>query len=348
LHNYNYIFFDSEDSRLKKDSNGYRSICTKDLSDVDNIRLVSYPLDYTCFIIRLFFLIHNSPKINQIIKLPGRRLWFPFYYKHNFKDGRPVCFIISGRYISPEYLRYLKRNNPNAKFVKIHRDLLAYWKQRNPQFTDKIVKEIFDLNLTYDAIDAEKHGMTYIDEFESKINVPKAKNYPLSDVFFAGRAKDRLDKLIQIYDVLENAGLKCDYYLTNVPSYLQTARKGIIYAKKNMPYSKMLYLSVNSRCILEVNQEGAVGYTSRFLEAVIYNKKLITDNSFITNSKFFNPKYVHCFHNPLEIDANFIKQDVGTINYGYKNEFSPLHLVDLIDKELSLLDNKRTNIVKIK
>lgn len=59
-----------------------------------------------------------------------------------------------------------------------------------------------------------------------------------------------------------------------------------------MSYREILYRSIRSKCLLEINQQGAIGCTSRFIEADLNNKKLITDNLFIKHSKFYDKHYI--------------------------------------------------------
>lgn len=331
---YNYVFFNVADAKTrKKDPNGYNAICVKDLEDMEGVQVVSYPLDYAPYIVRWLFAVHHTPKINKIIKLPFKKAWYPHYFKAKFKEKKPICFVISGTYLPVEYLRYLKKKYPDAKFVKIHRDLVSLWWKLNPSFTPEIVKEIFDLSFAYDEEEAKQLGWSHFNEFESKIDVPISPEYPLSDVFFAGRVKDRFPKLLEIYDVLTKQGLRCNYYLMGVPKEKRVQLPGIEYAERSMSYSEMLYRSVNSRCILEVNQAGAVGYTSRFLEAVLFNKRLLTDNRSIKNSKFYNPKNICCFNHAEELDAAFVLNE-EPVEYYYGGEFSPVNLIKQIDEEL--------------
>ncbi len=332
---FNYIYFNTEDNKYKKEEDGYYAICVKDLKELDNVRIVSYPLDYASGMIRKIFGIHHAYRINRIINLPFKNLWYPFYFKKDFRNNKPLCFVISGCYLQGEYLRYLKRKYQNSKFVLIHRDLISQWEKRPFHYTNEEIKELFDLRLSYDKKDAENYKIPYFTEIESKIYIPKAKEYPLADVFFAGKAKDRLEKLLRIYELLTEAGLKCIYYLTGVPKNERKNLPGIIYAEKGMSYKDMLYYSYNCECILEINQENAVGYTSRFLEAIMYGKKLITDNREVKNTKFFNPQYIQCIEDVELLDTSFISNEVGKIDYHYKNEFSPIHLIEQIDKLLN-------------
>lgn len=333
--NHNYVFFDTEDSRVRRDLEGYRSICTADLRTMKGVNLVTYPLDYAPRFIRLLFLLHHSKKINNLINLPFKSIWYPFYFKNKFIEKKPLCFIISGWYITPNYLKYLKKRYNNAIFVKIHRDLLEVWKKANPHFTDKMIEEFFDFNYTYDSLEAKKYGYQYFEEFESLVDFKGYKNEIKYDVFFAGKAKDRLETLVNVYDKLQKKGLRCYFYITGVSVEKRIIRPGIDYGYTNMPYIKMLQLSISSNCILEILQKGAVGFTSRFLEAVMYNKKLLTNNLTVKNTKFYNPQFIQCFSSVDEIDPDFILNDTVKVDYNYNNEFSPTKLIKSIDTHIT-------------
>ena len=337
---YNYIYFDTADRNTRKrNPDGYYAICTEDLQKLENVLVVSYPLDYASPLIRFLFGLHHTNHINKYVKLPLKSLWFPYYFKPHFAVERSLCFVVSGTYLSVDYLRYLKKKYPDAKFVKIHRDLVELWKKRYPWYTDEVVKEIYDLSFSYDTGDAEKYGYIHFDEFESRPDVPQAPDYPLCDVYFAGAAKNRLPRLIEVYDRLTAAGLKCSYYITGAASDQRAPRDGIYYAADQMSYREMLYRTVNARCILEMNQLGAVGYTSRFLEAVLYNKRLNTDNLSVRESKFYAPDRIQCFANVSDIDSEFVRS-TAPVDYHYQGEFSPVHLIEKIGQALNDLERE--------
>ena len=323
---YNYVFFDNGSIKnCKSDPDNYYYICTEDLRRIDGIKVVSYAMDW------LPCIFHKINIFQKVAHLPLKGIWFPFYFKDDFKERKPYCFIVYGYYVRPAYLRYLKKKYPDCKIVKIHRDLIGLWRKRNPDYSDDDVKSLFDLTLTYDQSEAEKYGIPYFSEIESKISVDRNDLTISSDLFFAGNVKDRLPVLLQVYHQAVQKGLKCDFYLTGVRSESQVPLEGVTYAKKNMSYRDMLKRTISSKCILEINQGGAVGYTSRFLEAVMYGKKLLTNNMTIRGTKFFRSDYIQCFENVNSIDFDFINKDVGTIDYGYKNEFSPIHLIEQIE-----------------
>lgn len=334
---YNYVFFNTGDRNARKrDPNGYNTICVADLEKMRNVQVVSYPVDHANSVVRFLFFIHHTPRINRYVKLPFKSLWYPYYFREKFPDKKPLCFVVSGTFatVSIEYLRYLKKKYPDCKIVRIHRDLIPLWRQKCPEYTDDVIAELFDLQMSYDEKEAQQYGMIYFSEFESAIDIKPSGDKPACDVFFAGRAKDRLDKLMAVYHKLTQAGLTCHYYLTDVPEEKRVPFPGVEYADKGMSYRQMLQRSVDARCLLEINQGGAVGYTSRFLEAVIYGKKLLTDNVAIADTQFYDPRYIQCFTEPEDIDTSFVKADVGAVDYHYNGEFSPCHLIKQIDRAL--------------
>ena len=332
---YNYVFFNSTDNTRKIDFDGYYTICICDLFKLPNVQVITYPVDYANKFIRCLYSAHHTPKTNMFFELPLKKCWYPFYFKNKFKNNENICFVLSGSYITPDYVKYLKEKYPKAKFVKIYRDLLKVWLRDNPEWDNGKTEELIDLQMSFDQNEAHFNGWEYFCEFESKIQVPKDVNYPIADVFFAGKAKDRLPKLMQIYSMLTEAGLKCEYFLTGVPKDERVVLPGITYSDKFMSYREMLYKTVNSRVVLEINQRDAIGYTSRFLEAVMFNKKLITNNPSIKNSKFFSKNNILCIDNIDNKIVDFVKNsDIETVNYHYNNEFSPIRLIEQIDKIL--------------
>ena len=326
---YKYVIFNSVESKFTFNPNGYYAICYNDLRQCEQILCVDMPLQGYPKVFRYLYNLHHSARLNSLFKLPLKKIWYPFYFKSNLKKKDKVCFVLQIR-LPIQYLAYLKTKYPESRFVSIYRDLRRVTEVNNPDYPDN---PIFDLQMTIDKKEAKKYGWIHFDEIESKIKVPVASNYPLHDVFFAGKAKDRLPRLLEAYSILTNAGVNCYYYLTDVPDKEKVELPGVMYANGFMQYSEMLYHTVNSKCVLEINQKEAVGYTSRFLEAVMYNKRLITDNQDVRESKFFNPENILCISNISDISPSFVLND-NKVDYKYNNEFAPIHLIEKIDQEL--------------
>lgn len=329
---FKFIYFNSNYLKPGKiDKDEYNAICLRDAESMKDVNVIAYPLQHYPYIVRRLFAILTSRRLNKWIKLPFLKLFYPLYFKQD-DDDKPYCFVIAGNTLPFDYLYYLKKRYPNCRMVKTHRDLLKI-ARNNPEYSEENMNKIFDLRLTYDEGEAKEYGLSHFDEIESKIEVPISKDYPLSDVFFAGRAKDRLPEIVAAYNVLTKAGLKCDFYITNVPEHERVILPGITYSDNYMPYKEMLHKTVNTRCLLDINQKGAVGYTSRILEAIMYNKRIILNNVSVKKSKYYSPDYMQVVEHMNDIDVDFVKRN-DAVDYRYDNDFSPVNLIKQIDREL--------------
>lgn len=330
---YNYVVFSwiipKSSYKIEDD---YYSICLRDLENKEGIIVNHVPMYGKPKLWKFLYRIHNSVKLNSVINLPFKSIWYPFVFENSFKDDKPICFVCI-RYPSVDYLKYLRKNYPDCKIVVMCRDLLRI---HIKEFQEYDEAKIYDYWMSFDENESKKYGFPHFDEFESKIEIPVEDNYPIADVFFAGRAKDRHKKLIDLYDKFEQNGVNCLFLLLDTPKEEQVKRKGIKYISKPISYAEMLKYTVNSKCVLEINQADAVGYTSRYLESVMFNKKLITDNVYLKNTKYYNPDYIHIFKTETDIDISFIKKDDIVVDYKYENDFSPINRIEQIDQMLSL------------
>lgn len=330
MYHYNFVFFSTPDDKYKIDKSKYNTICALELEGSPDCELVTYPLDSKSRWLRYLFAIHNSAKIAKKFKLPFKQLWYPYYFKGEFQYNKPLCVVILNHYLPISYLYFLKKRYPDCRLVMLHRDFLRVSQRANPDLPQN---PILDLEMTYDEGESVKYGFPHFTEFESKVDIPVNAKFE-SDVFFAGRAKDRLPDLMDAYQKLTSEGLKVYFFLTGVPQNQQIALPGVEYAQRNMTYREMLYHTVNTRCVLETTQKGQKGYTSRFLEAVMYGKKIISNSEYLKQSKFYAPDKVKIVNHMSEIDVDFIKEGNGFVDYNYQGEFSPFRVLDRIDEEL--------------
>lgn len=331
MFHYHYVFFNSLDgSRSKTYPDGYNTICAHDLTQLENVEVVSAPVYFKSKVIRCLYALHNSDALNNKINLPLKHLWFPYYFKSR-KSEIPFCFIFLMHKFPIDYLGWLKKHYPNCRIVLLHRDLKQICFKANPLLPDN---PLLDLEMTYDKVESEQFGYPWFSEYESKIDIPLNDCYPESDVFFAGRAKDRLPKLLEAYEEFRKAGLTVFYYLTGVDVKERIELPGIVYAENNMSYKHMLEHTVNTRCVFEINYGNTEGYTSRFLESVIYGKKLITNNPSVKKTAFYKSGNIKVIENMKDIDTSFITEGSGFVDYNYKGEFSPVRMLERVDDEL--------------
>ncbi len=337
---YNYVVFNSISKLTElpgKDS--YIDICVRDLYDAKGVKVVNLPLPNHSSFLRYLYALHNSERVNKLIPLPFKSLWYPLHFHNDFNDNKPLCFILLETRLTEKFIRYLKDAYPSCKIVAIHRDFI--------HLTSGLkLNSLFDLEMTYDEGEAQKYNIPCFSEFESKIDI-KVEEHAESDVFFAGRAKDRLPALLKAYEKFTNAGLKVYFFLTSVPKEEQVILPGIEYAERYMSYSEMLYHTVNTKCVLEIIQGGGqLGYTSRFLESVIYGKRLISNCDYVIKSKFYNPEKIQIISDVNDINVEFIKEGSEFVSYGYQGEFSPMRMIERVEEELLLLDKNQDSKLK--
>lgn len=336
---YNYIFI--------FDDIGYTNVQFNDLKNYSYGQFIPLSLNYwgknKKSIINLICHVHNSPKLNYPFSLPFRSIWnnrlFNFYYKDSFDKSKPFCFIIQARLYEKYYdflLNHLRKSFDNCIILLYYTDLFI-----NHRFVFNKIKYKFDAILTFEKDDAKKYDLIHYDEAYSKLEINSS--LPKTDVFFIGKAKNRLKTIIEIYEKLTSNDLICDFYITGVQKKDQYLNDKIHYIDY-MDYKEILKHVVSTKCILEILQGDGKSPTLRAFEAVCYNKRLLTNCSELTDREYYNPKYISIFDNINSIDINFIKNDQEKIDFNFENKLSPIEMIKNIDNNiLTYLEMRKQN-----
>ena len=107
---------------------------------------------------------------------------------------------------------YFRKRYPGCRIAFFYQDMV----KRSMMPNIDVVKQKADIVLSFDQLDAKNYGVYYYPLVYSRIEIPKNEHIKRSDVYFVGKAKDRLDKIIAAYEVFKNAGLKCDFHIIGV------------------------------------------------------------------------------------------------------------------------------------
>lgn len=333
MYKYNYIIFYLPDGRLPKPvPDGYQKLSLKDLEGLEDIHLIPYPLHQLPYVFRLLFYIVSHPRLKNIIPHFVEKLFYPYIFDKKYTSNKPFCFLlISGGHVRAGYLDYLKDKYQNCKIIWFFRDLVSVGEQLYPE---SVHNKNIDIEMSFDNGEAEKYGMAFCPEYSSIVDLSEHDKYPSCDVFFCGKAKDRYETLIKYYHYLTNKGLRCHFFITQVPQEDQIIGEGLFY-NRFMPYKEMLCRSINAKCLLDINQKYAYGgYTSRFYEAIMYNRKLISDNPITKDSPFYQKNDMVYVSKPEEITDDFINNLNSAVDFHYNGEFSPLRMIERIEKLL--------------
>ena len=323
---YNYVIFGSNQDLYK--------IAYNDVIERVNVRYVATAYDYKNSILKFIFKLHMNIRINKYIKLPFKSVWNSCYYKNDFRNCNKICFIFFHEWAVYErfgFVKYLRKKYPHSKIVCFFQDMVHLENNININH----IKDVFDLVISFDHIDAKKYDIFYHPTVYSNHFFDRVDNTQRSDVYFLGSAKNRLDKIGLIYQYLESTGLKCDFYVTQVDEKDQSNYQGIHFISQ-MSYVENLRHLVNTECILEVLQDNSSGYTMRTWEAIMYNKKLLTNNIELKDEPFYNPSNILVFDNIEGIKTKqvFFNDISRKTDHKYKYEISPAKLLEFINKKL--------------
>lgn len=77
----------------------------------------------------------------------------------------------------------------------------------------------------------------------------------------------------------------------------------------NISYSEILNNISQSKCLVDIVQDGQEGLTYRPLEALFYNKKLITNNKTITEYDFYKEENIYILGKDARSLKKFIESD---------------------------------------
>lgn len=239
------------------------------------------------------------------------------------------CYIIYGRvleFYGPCLLRYLKQNDPEGIFVCYLGDVVSSF-----TFSISSLKKKFDLIFSCDKKDAAKHEILFLQEPYSYI---ESDEFPIEfDFSFVGSEKGRLNKILTIYEVLTGNGYKCKFYINGVREEEQRYPEDIIY-NHYISYHEVVNIIKKSRCIIEVLQEEADTTTTRYSEALLYHRYLLTDSEYLRNMNPTPPNIIPIDYSCWD-NLEKINQPLHYDNTVYIEELSIHKMILSIDNYLN-------------
>lgn len=319
---YNYVLFDHNKEVFYK-------LTLTDLFDKPFVRVYNPPMSDKNWFERLLYRFH----VSEHFILPFKSIWNKRLFTHKFNNNKPICFLFSSNLFNLNrlgFFNYLRKKYKNCKLVYYCRDLYSIYFRRYKGFDDKWMKETFDVILNYDLKQVIKYNLTFYSDFESMFDLSKYESDNKSDVIFVGAAKGRLNKILDCYNYMTNKGLNCDFYIVGAPEEIKAKYPNIVFSDKWLDYENVLIKIANTKCILEIVQEDSIGYSARAMKAFGYNKKLVTNSPTIRFTRFFDNHDVQVINEANDINISAIK-DSNEVNYHYKNEFSPLKVIEFLD-----------------
>lgn len=208
---------------------------------------------------------------------PFFRIWLK-QWTHNLQEYDIV--IIHANYLTPAVVKYIRSRCPEIRII------VWYW---NP--VDKCVPiQQFDKKSeiwSFDEVDCKKYHLKYNTQYYYKdIGLPKTQEK--NRALFVGRDKGRLAQLIELKELLAANQVDSYFHITSTRAARVGENNGNnqLY-KEFLSYEEILHMIAESKAIIDYVSENQSGLTMRPLEAIFFEKKLITNDQSIVKRDFY-------------------------------------------------------------
>lgn len=262
----------------------------------------------------------------KLCRMFGRktRLDYLDIKKNKYQNCHLIFDNESATYLTKKQLLSLKEGNNKIVLFLIDELANDYLSINNAR---ALIKEkAFDEVYTYSAYDAAKYGfkhaLCYYSKFDTSEDVSVAY-----DAFFIGNVKKRSAIINDFLTESNKHGLKNLFLLSGNTSAISG---GPFKEISFMDYQSSISELRKCNCIIDFVDDKNKGQSLRYFEAIVYNKKLITNNPNIKDLPLYNKKYMRIINEINEIDYEWVKKR-ELIDYGYDSRFEPINLVKLLN-----------------
>lgn len=248
------------------------------------------------------------------LRLPFASLWYDAW-KKNLNEYEQV--ILFDRIWGDRILDYIHKKNPNLKI------LMWLWNPVNEKTKKIIDNKNFVEFWSFDDNDCKKYNLRKNVQFYFRMN-SKEEVSSNKQICFVGADKGRIEKIKNVQYQLHSLGYITDFQVLVGKRYNKFSNDSSIkYLKSPLKYAEIINIINNSFCILDITQEGQEGLTLRALEALFFEKKLITFNSNIKNQIFYNENNIFVIkeNNDVKLLEEFLKKPYAKINDEIKQKY---------------------------
>ena len=252
---------------------------------------------------------HLGCKIARKLDSSLTRFYYEKWYKNLDQYEKIIVMDVMLSY-DIKLLRNIAVKAPNAKKYVYSWNIVKndelYKRLRN-----EVEKNRFEI-FCYDHHNCKKYNMKF-----NTIMYDRFLRIPKSDIscdsIFLGYMKDRKENMLSLYNIMITLGIKPRFIVVCEPK--DNRLPCFEYSEQYIDYYDYLEMIAASRSLLDITQNGQDGYSMRVMEAIYFDKKLITTNSYIRNAEFYDP------NNILIIDLNNL--DTHSIQSFFDKEFHP-------------------------
>lgn len=300
--------------------NGFEKIIKNELEKKYEVVFIDHALFYKDFLDSIhipFFRKHYQLvyKILPFFLLKRKELKFSEKYFNllNYPTNYfSKIFAIKADKVSSEIFKFLKINNPKADFI------LYEWDD-----VKRLLKKdhfiYFDKKFSYNIDDCRKYNMTYLPMFTdiTKTIINDSKIYDIALICGYSDYKVKIAK--KIYNANKN---KYNFYIY---IYDPNKKTNFFSFQEPLPYEDYIKITSLSKSSIEITHKRQNGPSTRCLDTLKLNTKIISTNSNIKKYPFFNENYM-ILNKTYKINEDFLDSPF------YFNEYSPLTIQEWIYK----------------
>lgn len=240
------------------------------------------------------------------------RLLLNCYHKNHFSNAGSIqydcVFFLQAHQVEDSNLEFLKVTQPKAVFILYNWDSLS-----NHNYLSK--RKFFDRILTFDPCDAKEHNFEYLPLFCTRELQAYKKNQS-KDVFMIGNIVNlkRVDAVREFKRFCVSEGISFNTHLRISPLILmRLIRKKYTLANlsmRNASRRRVKSLYEQSSVAFDWANHEQSGLTMRATEALGTGKKLITNCSYLRDSKYSQRGQVLIINESFDFSEvkNFINQ----------------------------------------
>ena len=169
-----------------------------------------------------------------------------------------------------------------------------YWDSIGKENSPKLIRGKCEL-WSFDPKNCLEYNLRFNHQYYFKSFLQREiKNEICYDVFFCAiDSAERTDATINAYESLKAKNINLGFFVVNplsekIPNEIASDR---------LPYDSIIEKISQSRAILEIVKRRQTGATIRTMEAIYFDKKLITNNTHIRNEPFYNPNNIFVIEN---------------------------------------------------
>lgn len=187
--------------------------------------------------------------------------------------------------------------------------------------------------VSFDKKDCEKFGFIFNKQCVPKLNFKNNEVKLLQDIFFIGQDKGRMSFLMSLQKLFESEGLvfNCFVFPDKTKTYTSAEEK-FYYKGDFLSYQEVVSIDLQSRAILDIVQDGQEGLTWRPIEAIYYNKKLITNFKAIQTYEFYDTNNIFILGlDDLKKLKEFIYAPFNPVPSNVIEEYTFSHLIEKLE-----------------